>query len=105
RNLSRLETHSVLGPDAALAPLGRDENPGVVDDRLHFLERLGCLRAANRRRAAASSCAVSAPCSDSHSATAARPSRTRKARRAPAVIHAETLRPSASAASITSEWT
>ena len=58
-----------------------------------------------RARAARSSAGVNAPCSASHSATAASPSRIRRARRAASVIHAETLFPSASAASSTLDRT
>src|SRR5260370_36512511 len=60
---------------------------------------------APQRRPASSSSVGRGPFSASHSATAARPDRTRKARRAAAVIHAETLTPSAAAALTTSAWT
>ena len=105
RHVPCLEAYPVLRPDAAVATFCGDENARVVNDRFHLRVRRAPNRGARRRRAAASSCAVSAPCSRSHSATAARPSRTRRARRAAAVIHAERLSPSAFAASITSECT
>ena len=92
------QANAVLRPNAPFIPLGGDQNASVVHGRLHGLRFAGRRLGARRRRAAASSCGVSAPCSASHSATAARPSRSRRARRAAAVIQAETLRPSASAA-------
>src|SRR6187551_749438 len=106
RHQARFEPNAVFGPNPALGTVGRDQDARVIDNGLHRGERFrrvdfGSMRA----RAAKSSAGVKAPCSASHSATAARPSRTRRARRAASVIHAETLFPSASAASSTLEWT
>jgi hypothetical protein len=95
------EAYSVLGPNVPFTAIGGDENARVVHHGSHRRARL----LASRRRAASSSCVVRAPCSASHSATASKPSRMRSARRAAAVIQAETLIPSASAASITLAWT
>ena len=58
----------------------------------------GASSRATRRRAAAISSGVNAPLRRSHSATAARPSRTTRARRAASVIQADTLTPSWAAA-------
>jgi hypothetical protein len=92
----------MLSPNVALGTVGRKQNARIVDDRPHrSTRRRRTALAAIRDRADSSSACVNAPCSDSHSATAARPSRTRNARRAAAVIHADTLVPSASAASTT----
>jgi hypothetical protein len=96
----------MVRPDSALVSIGADQNTTVVHDALHRLVRRDSRTPRlSRRRAAASSRAESAPCSASHSATAARPSRMRRARRAAAVSQAETLTPSASAALRTSAWT
>ena len=96
----------MLGPNPALRVVGGDQDAGVVNHRSHpddrFRRGVFC---STRARAAASSAGVSAPCSLSHSATAASPSLTSRARRAASVIQAETLFPSASAASTTLEWT
>lgn len=99
----------MIGPHLAVGPVGRDERSGVVD-HAHAgrrRERLGTALSspATLALAAASSASLKAPCSASHSATAARPSRTNNSRRAAAVIQAETLTPSSAAAAKTFSWT
>lgn len=105
RHGAKLKAGAVVRPNLAIGPIGGDESAGVVDDghadRLRARRGAAPICEATRPRAAASSASLNAPCSASHSATAARPSRVRSARRAAFVIHAETLTPSASAASTT----
>lgn len=91
RDDTRFEPHAVLGPQCPIVALGRDERSRVVDGVVHAPRGRRRVRAASRRRAASSSASVGAPCRCSHSRTATRPSRTSSARRAAAVIHAETL--------------
>lgn len=105
RHRSELQAGSVVRPNLSIGPIGGDESAGVVDDghadRLRARRGAALICDATRPRAAASSASLNAPCSASHSPTAARPSRMRSARRAAFVIHAETLTPSAAAASTT----
>ena len=102
----RFETRSVVRPRPALVSVGGDQNSAVVDDALHRrVRRAPRASRLSRRRAASSSRSESAPCSASHSSTAARPSRIRRARRAASVNQAERLTPSASAALRTPAWT
>lgn len=70
----------MVGPQVALGPVSGNERPGVVDDA-HAERRAGrdglrAICADTRSCAAAISASVSAPRCASHSATAARPSRT-----------------------------
>jgi len=96
----------MLGPNSALGTIRRDQDACIIDNGLHRGERFRrAVFDPMRVRAAKSSAGVNVPCSASHSATAASPSRIKRARRAASVIQAETLFPSASAASSTLEWT
>ena len=105
-NDTHLEASPVVSPDLAVASISGDQETCVVDDA-HAERRLlePRISAATRSRADRNSESVSGPCSASHSATAAKPSRARRARRAAAVIHAETLKPSSAAAATTRSWT
>ena len=81
RNQARFQPNPVFRPNPALRTVGRDQDACVIDNGLHRGERFrrivfGSMRA----RAARSSAGVNAPCSASHSATAASPSRIRRAR-------------------------
>jgi hypothetical protein len=87
------EPDPMISPDGADVAVGSDQDAGVVDDWGRAVRRSPEMP--TRRRAASSSSLVRGPLSASHSETAARPDRTRSARRAAAVIHAETLTPSA----------
>jgi hypothetical protein len=78
---------------------GRERHAPTRRRRVHAVRRVRRFRFASRLRAASSSSGVNAPCLASHLATPASPSRTTRARRAASVIHAETLIPSAAAAS------
>ena len=103
RNHTELEPNPMISPYPTVGPISRDQRPGVVEDghaRRRLPEATGRSCAAIRSRAAASSASLSAPCSASHSLTAARPSRTSSARRAALVIHADTLTPSSAAAAM-----
>lgn len=101
-NNTELEAHPMISPHGAIRPISGDQRTGVVDDRHAERGRRGLVICeATRARAAASSSSVNDPCSASHSATAARPSRINSSRRAAFVIHADTLTPSAAAASTT----
>lgn len=91
----------MISPEGAVIALSRDQRSGVVDHLAHADWRSVAVPV--RCRACSSSAPVSGPCSASHSATAASPSRTLSARRAAEVIHAETLTPCA-AASMTCWW-
>jgi hypothetical protein len=104
RDEACLEPDPVLCPDPARVPIRRDQDRSIVDHRRHADRCSGLLRPI-RRRAASSSSGVNAPCSASHSATAIRPSRSLRACLAAAVIQADTLTPSASAAATTRAWT
>ena len=96
----------MICPDSPHVSICGNQNPAVVHDGFHRADRRRRRElSSSRRRAASSSLAVSGPCCASHSATAASPSRARRARLAAAVNQAETLTPSASAASRTSAWT
>jgi len=104
-NLAQFETRPMVGPHSSVRPIGVDERAGVVDGgHAGRRRRREVARAcsATRWRAAASSESVNGPCWASHSATAARPSRTSSARLAASVIHADTLTPSSAAAA--SNW-
>lgn len=105
-NNTQFEAGAVVSPDFAVVSVGSDQETCVVDDA-HAERRLlePRISSATRSRAVRSSESVRGPCSASHSATAARPSRRRRARRAAAVIHAETLNPSSAAAAKTRSWT
>lgn len=109
RHETELEPGPVIRPDLAVGSFRSDERSRVVDDAHaeRFLGRDGLEPswAATRVRAAASSASEKGPCSASHSAIAASPSRTWSARRAALVIQADTLTPSEAAASITRSWT
>ncbi len=101
-----LEADTVIGPNVAIVTLGSDEHARVVDDA--HAERVWAVAttsSATRRRAASISASLNAPCSFSHSETARSPSRTRRDRRAAAVIQADTLTPSSAAAATTRAWT
>ena len=87
---AHLEAHAMFSPCPTDVPVCGDEHAGVVNDS-HRPRRLFFGREETPVRAALSSSGVKAPCSASHSATAARPSRIKRARLAAAVIHAETL--------------
>ncbi len=95
----------MIRPHGSVRSLRSNEGGSVVDDahaeRFRAWAELAPTCEATRRWAASSSASVSGPCSASHSATATSPSRTSSARRAARVIHAETLTPSAAAASTT----
>lgn len=105
-NEARFQSSAMIGPHLAVITISRDEDTGVVDDA-HAERRLPEPRIsfAIRFRADRSSASLRGPLSCSHSATAARPSRTRSALRAASVIHAETLNPSSAAAARTRSWT
>ena len=102
RNNPKLETSAMISPDVAIVALSCNQQPGVVysahADRCPVEGRSS---SATRLRAASSSASVRLPCSRSHSVTASKPSRTRRALRAAAVIQAETLIPSWAAAATT----
>jgi len=119
RHESGLEVDSMLCPDASVVPISGNQDAGVVYYRPQeaflrtfragrssaragftggFKEDATRVRASNRCRAAPSSASVNGPCSASHSATAASPSRTRNTCFAAAVNQADRLEPSASAA-------
>jgi len=99
RHDPHLQSSPMLRPKEARVPVGGDQRPRVVDHRSHRLRE----RRARRRarpcfdstcsRASSISSSVNTPCAASHSPTAASPSRIRSARRAAAVIQAETLTP------------
>jgi hypothetical protein len=99
-----LQPYSVLCPYAAAVAVRRNQDGSIVNHWRHA-DRCSGPRRPMRRRAASSSSRVSAPCSASHSATAIRPSRSLRACLAAAVIQADTLTPSASAAATTRAWT
>jgi hypothetical protein len=101
-NVAEFQSDSMIGPDAAIVSIRRDQDASVVDDG-HDVRPAASSRwvCASRARASDTSSSVSGPFSRSHSATASNPSRTIKARRAARVIHAETLTPSLRAASST----
>ncbi len=101
---TRLQPYPVLRPDGARIAIRGHQDGSVVNHRCHADRCSGPLTPA-RRRAASSSSRVKTPCSASHSATAMRPSRSLSARLAAAVIQADTLTPSASAAATTRAWT
>jgi hypothetical protein len=108
RDETELESHSMVRPHRPIGSIGGDERTSVVDDRHAGRRRRGATArtcCAMRSRAAPSSGSVNRPCRRSHSATAARPSRTRSARLAALVIHAETLTPSSAAAATSWAWT
>ena len=109
RHEAQLEAGTVICPHRSVGSVSGDQGAGVVDDS--HADRLRARRAPapicvrTRSRATASSASLSDPCSASHSATAASPSRMSNARRAALVIQAETLTPSAVAASMTRSCT
>jgi hypothetical protein len=105
-NDPQFKASTVICPDLAVIPVRGDQETRVVHD--DYAER--CLpesriSSATRSRVDRSSASVSWPFSSSHSVIAAKPSRNRSARRAAAVIHAETLTPSSAAAATTRWWT
>jgi hypothetical protein len=103
---AQFESRAMFCPETAVVSLGRNERARVINDRPHRPRNRrapvpsACF-ARTRARALIISTSVKAPCSFSHSVTAASPSRRRSERCAAAVIHAETLRPSARAARTT----
>jgi hypothetical protein len=105
RNEPSLKPGAMLSPYGAIATICGNQYAGVVD-RAHAERLRGAeSSSATRWRAAIVSSAVNAPFARSHSATAASPSRTTSARRAASVIQADTLTPSAAAASTSRSWT
>src|SRR5262249_30238909 len=96
--------------ESPITSIGRDQRAGVVNDAAHAERRGRAARRgrrpdAKRWRAALSSASVKGPCSASHSATAASPSRILSASLAASVIHAETLTPRRAASASTCAWT
>ncbi len=106
RDDAHFEASTVIGPDVALIAVRGDQKTRVVDDA-HAERRLpeDRISSATRSRADRSSVSVSGPFSCSHSDAATKPSRNRSARRAAAVIQAETLNPSSAAAATTRSCT
>jgi hypothetical protein len=99
-NNAKFQTRLVFRPRAPLVSIGGDEHGGGVDDSVHAGRRT--VRgernwARTLRRASFISSGVKRPCCFSHCATAAKPSRRRRASRAAFVIQAETLSPSRAA--------
>lgn len=82
----------MIGPHLTLGPSGGGQRASVVDEghaELGSMARF-VICARTLWQAAVSSASVRGPCSRSHSATAASPSRTSRARQAASVIHADT---------------
>src|SRR5271170_5503173 len=104
RNDPCFQPDPVLGPGGSGVAVRGHQDARVIHHRCHADCRSGWSAPA-LPRAACSSSRVKAPCSSSHSETAASPSRTMRARRAAAVIQADTLTPSAAAAATTWAWT
>jgi hypothetical protein len=103
-NDARFKPRPMVSPYRARITIRSDQDGGGVHHRGHADRCSGRSRPV-RRRAASSSSRVKAPFSASHSATATRPSRSLRARRAASVIQAETLTPSACAAATIRAWT
>ncbi len=85
RHDAGLEPGTVISPHLTVATVGSNEQARAVD--AHAVRDPVA-------RPASSSASVKCPCSRSHSATAASPSRISSARRAAAVLQAHTLMPS-----------
>src|SRR5207253_4568558 len=101
-----LEASPMIGPGPPVAPLGGEQGAGVVDQpHAGWAPTVATTSPTTRPRAADSSASDKAPWSASHSKMARRPSATSNARRAAAVIQAETLIPSSAAAASTRSWT
>jgi len=100
----------MVDPEPPIVALGCDERARVVHKATHAerrrrIARRGRRLARRRWRAAFNSDSLNGPCSASHSATAANPSRTFRASRAASVSQADTLTPRRAAAARTCAWT